>query len=302
MLLLMALPRLVHETKGLLFVDKPQGLSFHTETSDDGSSEPGLLPLLRSMQANGELGFDGRLYSVHRLDRVTSGLIMVAKSADAAREVGELLRQRALDKYYVALTARKPSKKMGRVVGDMARSRRGQWMLLRTKEQPAVTAFVSERLEESPLAEEQDSEEHNEEPLRRQRALRAFLLKPKTGRTHQLRVALKCVGAPILGDPMYAAAADAAGEDRCYLHSAALRLPAGCEHLSGGGEPIEVFCPPTEGAEFRSRSFGRQWERWFGAQQSGSGGEWFEGTPIASTSTLDARSAIARGTGRRKLD
>jgi len=52
MLLPTARPRVVHETRGLLFVDKPQGLSFHSEP--DGP--PGLLPLLRSMQASGEIG------------------------------------------------------------------------------------------------------------------------------------------------------------------------------------------------------------------------------------------------------
>ena len=68
-----------------------------------------MLPMLRDMQRRGELEFSGRLFSVHRLDRVTSGLLMVAKSAAAAREASELLRDRRLHKYYVALSARKPA-------------------------------------------------------------------------------------------------------------------------------------------------------------------------------------------------
>ena len=84
--------------------------------------------------------------SVHRLDRVTSGLLMIAKTADAAREVADVLRRREIDKYYVALSSRKPNKKQGRVSGDMARSRRGQGNCWRSTEQPAQTAFISKPL------------------------------------------------------------------------------------------------------------------------------------------------------------
>ena len=103
-----------------------------------------------------------------------------------------------MHKYYVALSARKPSKKGGRVVGDMDRSRRGQWKLLRTADNPAITAFVSQAVASGDTSD--------------MASLRAFLLKPHTGRTHQIRVALKALGSPILGDPMYAAAKDTAKE------------------------------------------------------------------------------------------
>jgi tRNA pseudouridine32 synthase/23S rRNA pseudouridine746 synthase len=283
-MLLPALP-IVHETPGLLFVDKPPGLSFHRAASTD---DPGVLPLLRAMQQSGALAYDGRLLSVHRLDRVTSGLLMVAKSAEAARSVGELLRRRAVDKYYVALSERKPSKRQGRVSGDMARSRRGQWKLLRTAADPAVTTFVSARV---------DLEA---------RALRAFLLKPHTGRTHQLRVALKCLGAPVLGDPMYAASEDAAREERAYLHATALRLPAGFPELTDSGEALAVCCRPRAGDAFRAAAFQSQWDAWFPLHEDGRAGEpaggqiesaardapsrvlhgdivpWFAGTPVAS--------------------
>jgi len=256
-------PRLLYETKGLLFLDKPAGLSYHAE-----GTEPGVMQLLRAMQMNGELAHGGRLYGVHRLDRVTSGVLMVAKSADAAREVGALLRERRLHKYYVALSGRKPSKKMGRVCGDMERSRRGSWKLLRSTDRPAVTTFLSESI--SPQSDAVA------------RPLRAFVLKPLSGRTHQLRVAMKCIGSPVLGDALYAAAADAAMEERAYLHSAALRLPAGCWHLSEGGEPVEVVCAPTHGEKFTSAAFARAFGRWFDARTD----IWFDGTPIKSS--LDA--------------
>ena len=247
---------IVHETKGLLFVDKPPGLSFH---ASGALGDPGILPLLRA----GAYSTAERLPSVHRLDRVTSGLLMVAKSAEAAREVGVLLREQRIHKYYVALTARKPSKKMGRVSGDMERSRRGSWKLLRSMDNPAVTDFVSR------TAGDDDA------PTRR-----ALLLKPRTGRTHQLRVALKALSSPVLGDPLYAAAHAAAEEERAYLHATALRLPAGMPALTDDASPIEVICAPTAGAAFNTAAFRDAWTFWFGDVRGR--GVWFEGTPVAS--------------------
>ena len=85
--------RVVAETRGVLFVDKPPGLGFHTE-----ADALGVLPLLRAMQEAGELAHQGRLFAVHRLDRVTSGLLMVAKTPDAATELTRLLRERQAHK------------------------------------------------------------------------------------------------------------------------------------------------------------------------------------------------------------
>ena len=252
---------IVHETSGLLFINKPPGLSFHASVE---LGDPGVMPLLRAAR-EGE-----RLHSVHRLDRVTSGLLMVAKTAEAARTVSLLLRERRLHKYYVAVSARKPSKKMGRVSGDMDRSRRGTWKLLRTSDHPAVTAFVSRGVGESAASTS---------------ARRAFLLKPQTGRTHQLRVALKALSSPVLGDPLYSAAADAALEERAYLHAAALRLPAGLPALSDDPSlPIEVVCSPTTGAHFTSDAFRDAWSGWFDDESTRpAGGTWWEGTPVASS-------------------
>ena len=247
---------IVHQTSGLLFIDKPPGLSFHASAEGD----PGVLPLLR------EQIDDERLYSVHRLDRVTSGLLMIARSAEAASAVGTLLREHRIHKYYVALSARKPKKKMGSIVGDMERSRRGSWKLLRSTERPAATSFITQS-----VADGSDDA-----------ALRAFLLKPRTGRTHQLRVAMKALGSPILGDGLYAAAADAAQEERAYLHASALRIPAGHAALSEGGLAIDVILRPNAGAAFATDGFQSAWDAWFDDCHLGSGDEWFGGTPVAS--------------------
>ena len=110
--------------------------------------------------------------------------------------------------------------------------------------------------------------------------LRAFLLKPQTGRTHQLRVALKALSSPILGDPLYAASDAAAREERTYLHASALRIPAGQAALSDDGAAIEVVCAPSTGTAFRDAAFRDAFASWF--EDLPCRGAWFDGTPVAS--------------------
>lgn len=178
---------LVDEQEDFLVVSKSPGISFHNE-----GDELGLINLIRQ-QLNIKT-----LYSVHRLDKVTSGLIVFAKTKEAARKFQQLFTTHQIQKKYVAVSDQKPKKKQGRVQGDMERSRRGAWKLLRTKTNPAITDFKSHFIESSNV--------------------RLFLLGPKTGKTHQLRVMMKSLGAPILGDELYSGTK----ADRCYLHAYSL--------------------------------------------------------------------------------
>lgn len=225
--------RLVLETERLLVVDKPPGMPFHADAGGDG-----VLQAARAAQQSGALAYTGRLHGVHRLDRGTSGLLLLAKDSETAGLLGHCLRAGTVAKFYVALSARRPSKKMGEVRGDMARSRRGAWKLLRSCERPAVTHFVSAGCAGA-----------DGEPLR------AFVLRPRTGRTHQLRVALKALGAPVLGDALHAHSAEAAREQRMYLHACALRVPP----LSPGEQAVEVALCPDGGAHFAAAPF----QAWF---------------------------------------
>jgi tRNA pseudouridine32 synthase / 23S rRNA pseudouridine746 synthase len=168
-------------------LNKTAGVSFH---SDDGA---GLVVL-----AAQQLGY--ALYPVHRLDKVTSGLIILARSSEAASALTALFTAHKVEKYYLALSAAKPAKKQGWIKGDMAPARRGAWKLLSSQHKPAVTYFVSQGFADWPF--------------------RAFLLKPFSGKTHQIRVALKSIGAAILGDALY----QGANSDRVYLHAYALRF------------------------------------------------------------------------------
>lgn len=72
---------------------------------------------------------------------MTSGLLLVARSADAAAALGQALAARQVEKFYLALSDRSPRKKQGWVIGDMERSRRASWKLLPTRQDPAVTQF-----------------------------------------------------------------------------------------------------------------------------------------------------------------
>ena len=133
-----------------------------------------------------------------------------------------------------------------------------------------MTTFISRRLDEL---------DDGDQPTGHAR--HAFLLKPLTGRTHQLRVALKALGAPVLGDPMYAATADARLEERCYLHAAVMRIPAGSPALSDGAESIEVRCQPSEGSAFCASTMETVWREWFPPDALGE--TWFDGTPVKSS-------------------
>ena len=209
---------LIAETADFVLLDKAAGISFH---SDDG---PGLVVL-----AEQQLGY--KLYPVHRLDKVTSGLIMLARSTDAASALTTLFTRHQVEKYYLALSFAKPAKKQGWVKGDMAPSRRGAWKLLSTQLNPAVSYFISQGFEQLPF--------------------RAFLIKPYSGKTHQIRVALKSAGAAIAGDDLYQGGAS----DRVYLHAYALRF---CLY----GTTYCYVQAPTQGVLYQQLSHGKALSDW----------------------------------------
>ncbi|MCH8500826.1 MAG: RNA pseudouridine synthase [Aliidiomarina sp.] len=168
-------------------VNKPSGLGMHSE-----GDTAGVIVLL-------ERQIGESLFPVHRLDKETSGLLIVARNKSAARDFGRLFEAHAIDKYYLAIGGNKPKKKQGLIQGDMTKSRNGSWMLCKTMHNPATTQFFS---------------------YGTGLGFRVYLLRPLSGKTHQLRVALKSLSAPIWGDSRYGG--DAA--PRLMLHAMALRF------------------------------------------------------------------------------
>ena len=193
------LPSVAHEDDDLLIINKPSGIGFH----DEESGEAGILSVLRAMQADGQLGYSGRLHGVHRLDKVTSGLLILAKSGSAAGEAVSALREKRVAKYYVAIVDKKPKKKQGTVSGDMERSRRSAWRLTNSRVNPAVTRFVQVPFTTSVSWGACHEEGVVGQDAERSQTLRMFAMRPLTGRTHQLRVTLRALGAPIIGDKVY---------------------------------------------------------------------------------------------------
>ncbi len=201
---------LLEQQRDFIVLNKSAGVSFH---SDDGA---GLV-----VQAERSLGY--KLFPVHRLDKVTSGLIILARSSEAAAALTALFTAHQVEKYYLALSAGKAAKKQGWVKGDMAPSRRGSWKLLSSQLNPAVSYYISQGFNKLPF--------------------RAFLIKPFSGKTHQIRVALKSQGAAILGDCQYQGAA----ADRVYLHAYALRFCL-------AGSTYQYVQAPAEGVLFQQLS------------------------------------------------
>ena len=197
---------IVYQTDDFIIIYKPCGLSVHKD-----QSKIGLTTLLAE-----QLGVP-QVWLVHRLDKVTSGLLILALNAESAAEFFRLFAEHRIQKTYLALSNQKPKKKQGLIVGDMQKARNGAWKLCPSKENPAITRFESVSCEPN---------------------LRLFILKPQTGKTHQLRVAMKSLGSPILGDALYGKNTEKI--DRTYLHAARLQFEF-------KGQAFDVFIPPKEG-------------------------------------------------------
>ncbi|MBL4942676.1 MAG: TIGR01621 family pseudouridine synthase [Colwellia sp.] len=206
--------KIVTQTEDFVVISKSAEVNFH----DEGELGAGLFSQVKTYLL--QQGDITELYPVHRLDKMTSGLLIFAKNHRSAQAFGELFKAHKVEKYYLAISDKKPTKKQGMIKGDMAKSRRGMFKLMRTMDNPAITQFYSYHI-------------GNKQRL--------YLLKPHSGKTHQLRVALSSIGAPILGDALYYSKEDSPLTiDRGYLHAYALRF----ELL---GKRYDVIMPPNEG-------------------------------------------------------
>lgn len=204
--------RIVYEDGDLLVIDKPSGLAVH-----GGSGlKFGLIEGLRQLRSD-----DRYLELVHRLDRDTSGLILIARRPAILRELHRQLREGGVDKRYLALVAGKWPRNRRVVDAPLEKNvlKSGERMVRVSKEgKRAITEFsVVERLNGATLLE----------------------ARPITGRTHQIRVHAQCAGFPLLGDDKYCddrteTLCRSIGLKRLFLHARALRFS-----LPGTG-PLEL--------------------------------------------------------------
>jgi 23S rRNA pseudouridine1911/1915/1917 synthase len=168
---------------------------------------------------------------VHRLDRDTSGLLVVARSPDAHRRLQNLVRRRELEREYLALVRGHPRSRRGRIESPIGRDRLDptRHSLDTATPREAVTHFELVQL------------------LDRHSLLRVRL---ETGRTHQIRVHLAAIGLPVSGDPVYGVEGDL-GLERQFLHAARLAF----DHpFTGESVNVESPLPPElEAALQRAR-------------------------------------------------
>ncbi|MCX6385072.1 MAG: RluA family pseudouridine synthase [Solirubrobacterales bacterium] len=205
---------IVWEDEHLLVVDKPAGVVVHPAP---GAWSGTLSQALAGRGAAG--GADPeRPGIVHRLDRNTSGLLVVARSEEAHRVLAKEMAARRISRRYLALVDGTPSSRTGTIDAPIGRDSRIRTRQSTDSDRPraAVTHFeIQERLARSSLLE----------------------VTLETGRTHQIRVHLRAIGNPVLGDPEYGIT-DRYGLERQFLHAAHL----GFKHPLTG-DRIEVDAP-----------------------------------------------------------
>jgi 23S rRNA pseudouridine1911/1915/1917 synthase len=201
------------EDEHLLVVDKPAGIVVHPAGGHaTGTLAHGLLAV------GAEGGDEDRPGIVHRLDRDTSGLLVVARSPEAHERLQDLIRQRQVERLYLALVRGRPRSRTGRIEAPIGRDRheRTRYSLDTDTPRDAVTWFeLLESMRDHALLE----------------------VRLETGRTHQIRVHLEAVDLPVSGDPVYGVRGDL-GLGRQFLHAHRLRF----EHPFTG-EEVEVSSP-----------------------------------------------------------
>jgi 23S rRNA pseudouridine1911/1915/1917 synthase len=189
--------RIAYEDEHLVVVDKPAGLVVHPAPGHATGT------LVHGLLAHDVAGGDAdRPGIVHRLDRDTSGLMVVARSEEAHRRLQQLVRGREFERHYRALVVGRPRSRSGRIEAPIGRDRREPTRHSLDTDTPREAVTYFELVELFPRHALLD-------------------VKLETGRTHQIRVHLAAVDLPVAGDPVYGRPREL-GLERQFLHAARL--------------------------------------------------------------------------------
>ena len=208
-------PLVVWSDESLAIVDKPAGLLVHPAPGNPG---PTLVEALGDLLGGGE--DPERPGIVHRLDRDTSGLLVVARTPRAHAELSRMIAAREVTREYVALVEGCPPSRTGKIDAPLGRDHRSPERVVvgGRRPRPAVTHFeVRELVGSDALLD----------------------LRLETGRTHQIRAHLLAIGHPVAGDPQYGSRGRH-GLTRQFLHS---RRIAFDHPLTGGSIDLESALP-----------------------------------------------------------
>jgi tRNA pseudouridine32 synthase/23S rRNA pseudouridine746 synthase len=184
----------IHEDEHLLAVAKLPGtvVAGPDQAAPDGS-----------LQAQVSLRSDARIFTVHRLDRGTSGIVLFAKDAQTHRHLSLLFESRQVDKLYLAVVLGHVEPRSGKVDAPLRAFGSGR-VGVDQRGKPASTRYeVRERLPRADLLE----------------------VRPQTGRRHQVRVHLYSIGHPVMGDDRYGHERPVGGARRLMLHALELSFP-----------------------------------------------------------------------------
>ena len=197
------LARVLYRDALMLVIDKPAGLAVHPGPRGGPSLEDSFDAL--------RFGLPRPPHLAHRLDRDTSGCLVLGRHRKALAQLGELFASGKVDKEYWAIVLGAPAAEAGTV--DLALAKRstrerGWWMEPDPSGQPALTDYRVLG------ASRQNGE-----------IFSWIVLRPRSGRTHQIRVHLQALGCPVVGDPIYGPSEPGTTLRRLHLHSRSITIP-----------------------------------------------------------------------------
>ena len=231
---------IIFEDDDLLVINKPAGLVCHPTKGDEYSS---LISRIRL-----HLGPESSAHLINRLDRETSGVVLAAKNASAAGELGKILESRAVTKEYLAIVHGHVAAEQGTVEAPLGKDLHSQVAIkdcVRTDGALARTDYWVERRFSRPVG--QGLAEGAAAPFSLLRVV------PLTGRKHQIRIHLAHLGHPLVGDKLYGGDPDLylalvegrlTAEQRSRLVFENHALHARALRFEWRGEPREFACPP----------------------------------------------------------
>ena len=206
---------ILFEDRSLLIISKPPGIVVHPAAGNpDGTLVNGLL---HHCQEIAEVGEHVRPGIVHRLDKDTSGIMVVAKTEECHRYLGDAFKDRTVEKEYLALVFGIMQKKVGRIVAPISRHPvQRQKMTVCAEGRGRYAASSWRVLEEYP------------------EGCSLVRVKIETGRTHQIRAHMASLGHPVAGDTLYGRARNTREYPRQMLHAHRLSLvhPVSAESMS----------------------------------------------------------------------